>query len=218
MVCYRRPIKGGIRATTMNKRLLLAATIMLASPAAAQFRGSTGEDFVDAVRDRDGDKATEILRDRKGTIINARDLKGDTGLVVALQRKDPNWVGFLLREGADPNQATSKGETPLTTAARVGFVDAAQWLIDLGAKVNGANRMGETPLIIAVQLRDTAMVRYLMARGADPKKTDSVAGLSALDYAKRDNRSRDILALLEAATPPKKEIKKVEKLDDFKLQ
>jgi ankyrin repeat protein len=42
------------------------------------------------------------------------------------------------------------------------------------------------------------MVRLLMSRGADPKRTDSVAGYSALDYAKRDGRAVAIVKLLEA--------------------
>src|SRR3712207_8202093 len=47
---------------------------------------------------------------------------------------------------------------------------------------------GETQLILAVQKRDLSMVRLLLSRGANPRHTDSVAGLSAIDYAKREDR------------------------------
>ena len=81
--------------------------------------------------------------------------------------------------------------------------------------------MGETPLIIAVQNRDLALVRLLLANGADPDRTDSAAGFSARDYARRDTRSRELLAAIEAskrppATAPAKP-GATHELDDFKL-
>jgi ankyrin repeat protein len=61
--------------------------------------------------------------------------------------------------------------------------------------------MGETALIVAVQQRQLGIVRTLLARGADPDRTDSAAGLSARDYAERDGRSRDILRMIESKKP-----------------
>ena len=37
--------------------------------------------------------------------------------------------------------------------------------------------------------------------GANPKKADSVAGMSALDYARQDNRGLAILKILEETKP-----------------
>jgi ankyrin repeat protein len=93
------------------------------------------------------------------------------------------------------------GDTPLIAAARVGFEDAVEWLLSLGAKVDVPNRMGETPLIIAVQQRRPHIVKLLLDAGANPDKTDSAAGYSARDYAARDNRSREILQMIEAKKP-----------------
>ena len=187
----------------MTKRgMLWAAALvcgLLAAPVAAQIE-NFGEVFVKAVRDRDSNRAIEMLRDRGESIVNARDIKGETALIIAISRRDPSWTGFLLQEGADPNLAARSGETPLIAAARVGFLDAAEWLIDMGAKVDGHNRMGETPLIVAVQQRQIPMIRYLLEKGANPDKTDSAAGYSARDYAKRDNRGGDILRLIDAKT------------------
>jgi hypothetical protein len=42
------------------------------------------------------------------------------------------------------------------------------------------------------------MVRLLVQRGANPDKADHIAGMSARDYAKRDDRTGQILALLDA--------------------
>jgi ankyrin repeat protein len=64
--------------------------------------------------------------------------------------------------------------------------------------------MGETALIVAAQNRHPAVVKVLLALGADPDKTDSAAGYSARDYAKRDTRTKEILKLIEAADAERK--------------
>jgi ankyrin repeat protein len=180
-----------------------AAAMLLAEPAVGQTISS--EDFVSAVRSRDGDKAMEILRSKGSVALSSRDDRGETALIVAISRRDDVWTGFLLNQGADPNQAARNGETPLIAAARVGYLGAVGDLLRARVKVDAANRMGETALIVAVQGRHTQLVKVLLDVGANPDKPDSAAGYSARDYAKRDTRSRDILKLIEAKVPaPKK--------------
>lgn len=185
------------------------AAAALSAPAAGQT--SDAESFIEAVRSRDGNKATQLLGARGATIVNGRNMKGETSLLVAIGNRDDLWTQYLLQKGADPNLASRDGETPLIAAARIGYVEAVEWLLSQGAKVDGTNRLGETPLIVAVQQRNTAVVRTLLEEGADPDRADAAAGYSARDYARRDTRSRDILALIEAAR------RKSDKLEDFKL-
>ena len=181
----------------------LLAMLLAAAPATAQISMSSG-DFVAAVRDRDGDKAMELLQTRGNQIINLRNDRGETALIVAIQRRDDTWTGFLLNQGADPNLAARNGETPLIAAARVGYMGALADLIRLRAKIDTANRMGETALIVAVQNRHPDIVKVLLALGADPDKADSAAGYSARDYARRDSRTRELLKLIEAADAERK--------------
>lgn len=188
-----------------NKHLFSVALAvgLLAAPAAAQLGagfGYDGDKFVAAVRDRDGGKAIQLLEERP-TVIDARDARGDTALIIAIARSDSTWTGYLLNEGADANLQARNGDTPLITAARVGFADAVRRLLGRGAKVDLANRMGETPLIVAVQQRHVPLVKLLLEAGANPDKPDSAAGYSARDYAKRDTRTREILKLIEAKAP-----------------
>lgn len=181
--------------------MIFAAILLgVATPAAAQM-GSPSQDFVQAVRDSNGNRVSELLNSNPDTLVNSRDYGGETALLVAINRHDDEWTAFLLSKGADPNMAARDGMTPLIAAARIGYDDAVSWLIGKGAKVDGTNRMGETALIIAVQQRQTEVVRRLLRNGADPDKTDGAAGLSARDYAKRDNRAREILRLIETAKP-----------------
>jgi uncharacterized protein len=179
----------------------MAALLMAGTPAFAQGNGYDSLDFISAVQKSDGTKAAQLLSDHP-TIVDARDGKGDTALIIAINRGDPDWTGFLLNKGADPNLASTKGgDTPLMAAARIGFQDAAAWLLTLGAKVNGTNKLGETALIVAVQLRQMPMIKFLLEHGADPDKVDAAQGFSARQYAERDNRGRQILQLIDGKKP-----------------
>jgi uncharacterized protein len=180
--------------------LAAGAFALLSTPAFAQIAGADGQQFIDAVQKRDGDKATQLIATHP-TVIDTKNEDGDTGLIVSIRASDHDWTGFLLNKGADPNLQGKNGDTPLITAARVGFDEAAGWLIGLGAKVDGTNKGGETPLIIAVQQRDVPMVKLLLQHGADPDRTDHVAGYSARDYANRDARARDIQKLINEMKP-----------------
>lgn len=176
------------------------AFTLLSAPAVAQLASNSGQDFLDAVQKRDGDKALQLIADHP-TIIDTKNVDGDTSLIITIRAADSDWTGFLLTKGADPNLAGAHGDTPLITAAKAGFDDAAGWLIGMGANIDATNRAGETALIIAVQQRDTRLAKLLLDRGANPDRTDAVAGYSARDYANRDPRARDILKLINDKKP-----------------
>jgi ankyrin repeat protein len=182
--------------------VMFAVTALLASPAGAQSLGSNpGYDFTEAVKKSDGEKATQLLESHPKGFVDTKDGDGNTGLIIAIGRKDEQWTGFLLTKGADPNLSGKGGDTPLIAAARVGFDNAIEWLLGLGARVDAQNRSGETPLIIAVQQREVPIVRQLLSAGADPDRTDHAQGYSARDYATRDPRARDILKMIEDKKP-----------------
>ena len=210
MLCYSETIKRGRTGLKIVKPfhfaiLTAAAIAVAATPAAAQLGQEKGLEFVQAVKDRDGNKAEQLLGDNPKLIVNARDVDGNTALILAVARSDETYTGYLLNKGADPNLGGKGGDTPLIIASRLGFTQGVEWLLAMGAKVDGTNKMGETPLITAVVQRQRPVVRMLLEHGADPDKTDTAAGYSARQYAQRDSRSRDILALIEARKPsPKK--------------
>ena len=205
-----------MKVVNLAMALLLSAA---AQPVLAQGNVSDGHAFVKAVRDRDGNKVGEMLRARPG-VVNARDDKGETGLMAAISQRDQDFTAYLLSQGADPSLVARNGDTALIKAARIGYADAAHYLLDLRAPVDASNRMGETALIVAVQQRQAAVVKLLLAAGANPDKTDNAAGLSAREYAKRDTRSREILALIEGATkkPPAKTFVPPKDAADFTIK
>lgn len=176
-----------------------AALAVLAAPVAAQL-ANAGLDFVQAIRSRDGNKATQVLQEHPN-VIDATDDKGNSGLIISILRSDEDYVSFLLSKGADPNLKGAGGDTPLIVASRIGFGQAVQWLLGEGAKIDETNNMGETALIAAVQQRQAPIVRILLAAGANPDKTDAAQGFSARQYAERDNRGREILRMIETKKP-----------------
>lgn len=179
-----------------------ALALTVAMPAVAQFGGGgASAEFLEAVRGKDQGKLALLLQSKPPGLVNARGSDGDSGLLIAIRRRDEDFTGFLLNAGADPNLAGKGGEIPLVAAARFGFDTAIEWLLQIGAKVDGTNRGGETALIVAVQQREPTIVRRLLAAGANPDKTDSMQGYSARDYAKRDPRARDILKVITDKKP-----------------
>ncbi len=156
---------------------------LLAQPAAAQFSDSFK--FLEAVRKPDIAAIIKFLDQPGVTPVNTRDKKtGDTALIITVGRRDLPVTNYLLTHGARVDLTNNEGMTPLMAAVEKRFVEGTQLLLAHKANPNQANNSGETPLIRAVQLRDLETVRLLMAAGADPNKRDSLAGMSAIDYAK----------------------------------
>ena len=187
--------------------LLLAAALAasIAVPVAAQGY-SEGFTFLKAVRERDGNTAERILSNPSSTAINYRDAgTGESALHILVRGRDSSWLRYMLGRGARPDTGDREGNTALIVAAQLGWLEGAEILLDRRASPNLGNSRGETPLIFAVQRRDMPMVRLLLRNRADPNLTDHVAGNSAIDYARQDNRATAILRLLEnpqAATTP----------------
>ena len=212
MLCYRPRIKSRLAGYIIVKtgfRRALAASLALAVaavPVAAQ-TFSDSYTFLKAVKERDGNKVTSLVGGAGSTVINTRDRSnGDGALHYVVRERDLTWLSFLLGKGARPDLQNNRGETPLHLAAQLGWAEGAQLLISQRATVDLANSRGETPLILAVQRRDVATTRLLLTSGANPKRTDNVAGLSALDYARQDARGAPLVKVLETTQPAKRKV------------
>lgn len=190
----------------VSKAMLGGLALAWALPAAAQF--SDSYNFLKAVRDADGDKATQLLSKPGAPVLNTRDPNtGESALHIVIKAHNDTWVAFLLSKGALPDQKDRQGNTPLHIAALAGDPTAANYLLGQRAKIDPTNNNGETPLILAVHRRDLVVTRALIDAGANPKIADTIAGKSALDYAKEDPRGAAILKILsEGNAAPKKQM------------
>ena len=187
----------------LRRPLLLAFSLaVLATPAMAQ-QQSEGYKFLQAVEDEKPDVVTQMVEKPGSTIINVKGVtSGDGALHIVVKHDNAQYLNYLLGHGADANIRDKGGNTPLVLATSLGKTDLIPILLRYKANPNLGNTGGETPLIIAVQHRDRATVEALLAAGGDPDIADTLAGLSARDYANRDTRST-VLAKLFADTPKK---------------
>ena len=92
-----------------------------------------------------------FLLDR-GADVNAADV-GYTALHAAVLRGDMDMIKTLLARGADPNARLTKG----TRAPR----DTNQWILS-------SYLAGATPFLLAAKYAEPAIMRLLVANGADP--------------------------------------------------
>ncbi len=176
--------------------LAMIAVLLVPTMATAQF--SDGYNFLKAVRDRNFAEANKLASRPGSVLVDTRDVTtGETALHIVVKGRDLPWINFLLQKGARADVRDSLGNTPLMLATQLRFDEGAKLLIAARAKVDLANNSGETPLIRAVQLRYAPLVTLLLRSGANPDKRDTIAGLSARDYAKRDPRAATILKLIE---------------------
>jgi ankyrin repeat protein len=104
-------------------------------------------------------------------------------LVSAARSGDDAAVRALCARGADPDQASGRnGWSPLLHAVHTNQLGTTAALLDCGASIDRAAPNGTTPLMMAAGYGDDAMVRLLLARGADAKLRDQ-DGSAAVDYA-----------------------------------
>jgi ankyrin repeat protein len=106
--------------------------------------GYEGIQFLKAVREGDGAKATELANLSGPGVINHRGEDGDAALHIVTRYRSNNWMGYLLQKGADPNLSGRDGDTPLIIAARLGFTDGAERLLSKGANIDKVNKLGES--------------------------------------------------------------------------
>jgi len=96
------------------------------------------------------------------------DLTQGTPLLTAATRGRREACKVLIERGADIHASEyDRGFTALHWAAKHGWADVAELLIARGAKVDGVAQRGGTPLQVAAFGGRNAVIRTLLAHGAD---------------------------------------------------
>ena len=91
----------------------------------------------------------------------------DLRLLDAVQRKDKQAVGALLKEKVDVNARRGDGATALAFAVHLDDAATVDLLIRAGANVNAANDLGITPLMLAATNGNPAIIERLLQAKAD---------------------------------------------------
>jgi uncharacterized protein len=151
--------------------LLLTVACFAADSNAPQADGTTPLHL--AVRANDLAKVNKLLA--AGADAKAANRYGITPLYLACENANPAMIERLLKAGADANAVSTEGETALMTVARTGVVEAAKVLLDHGANVDAREEWhGQTALMWAVDEQHPAMVKELIAHGADVNAVSNV--------------------------------------------
>ena len=111
-------------------------------------------------------KLVEMLLDM-GAFIDAQAKDENTAYLLSLRNNNVKAYRLLVSRGANTNMIW-KGLRPLNVLAWEGNIVMAKMLIEeTGANINTNEANGATPLISAVIGGQSAMVRFLVERGAD---------------------------------------------------
>ncbi len=191
------------------------------------------EDFFAAVRSDDAGSVSALIA--RGFDANVRDPDGQHALHLAMRSKSMKAAGALLgwnkinvepRNKADESplmlaaldgekdlarrlvalgaDVNKPGWAPLHYASTRGHLDIMTFLLDQNAYIDAASPNGTTPLMMAAFYGTPSAVKLLLEAGADPLLKNT-QGLSAIDFAQRNNRadSAEIIAAFVRARQPK---------------
>jgi ankyrin repeat protein len=163
-------------------------------------------------------EAVRALIARKANVNGREPLRDQTALMWAVSQRRADVARILIEHGADVrarsrimraviNRAnptdiytavvgtvSQGGSTPLLFAARQGDVDSTRLLLASGADVNELLPDGTSALTVAAHSNHTALVQFLLERGANPNIIGS--GYTALHAAVLRGNLESVKALL----------------------
>ncbi|KAJ2978764.1 hypothetical protein NUW58_g7392 [Xylaria curta] len=147
-----------------------------------------------------------IFRDKLSskypTIVNQKDMFGQSPLWYAVVNGHQHIVQHLLKRGADVNIKDESGLTPLLWAVDLGHNDIVALLLEKGARQNfepgdleTRDEYGRSPLLKATDRGNEALVRLLLNRGAEVDALDK-DGRTPLIYASSYGHNEIVKLLL----------------------
>ena len=136
----------------------------------------------------------------------ARNLAGETPLIVASRTGHAETVKDLLAAGATVAATDGRGRTALHGAAEEGEVTVIDALADAdadaGVLVDRLDGAGDTSLAVAAAARQEASALALLRRGADPNRGGRAGRHRALHSAAMNGLTELTVALLAAGADP----------------
>src|SRR6478672_6768789 len=112
----------------------------------------------------------------------------------ASRENDAAALKKFISAGFKPDVRNLDGDSALHIAASAGAQNSAKFLLDRGLAVDLRGGSDRTPLMAAVMADQTAMVRWLLRQGADPRAKDQ-DGFMPLMLAVREGSGGSVAEL-----------------------
>lgn len=135
------------------------------------------------------------------TDVNFFDDKGQTPLLLAVQKQDCYMAHTLIEKGADINATDNNMNSPLHFAVSCSTFEMVAMLLYYGADASSANKYGDSPFTVAILREHTEMQRLLIEYETDFNRKTSYeynifAGIRMLELAIR-KKSPTICEIIE---------------------
>lgn len=117
-------------------------------------------------------------------------------------------IAMFLDTGGELDGKNTEGQSLLSLAITHGHFNLVYWLVSRGAEINCIDLFGNTPLMIASCRRDLRTVELLVGTGADPM-LQNVDGMTAFDFARKNQDTLVFKALLSDPQSPKAKLEKI---------
>jgi uncharacterized protein len=164
-----------------------------------EFADPQTQQLAQALLDDNGAKVTELVH--KGANVNAVDTDGRSMLECAVWKNKHAAFEALLSAGADTTHRDKVGETVLHYAAESDFHEYATELLARHLNPNVETNDHRTPLMLSVFAKNEALMRALIAAGANLEVAES-NGDTALIIAAETNSFDQVIVLLHAGANP----------------
>lgn len=125
-----------------------------------------------------------LLEEAKEDEITARDVEGNTALMLAAKKGHLGMAKWLVDEKkADVGEKNRLGQTALLLAAKAGNFEMVKWLLSAGASITEQDNEGYTALLYATQSGNLPMVHWLLQEGGANITDKSIDGQTVLRVA-----------------------------------
>jgi len=154
------------------------------------WKGDMDALLLSGAKDKDVKAVKKALAGKAG--VNARDVNGQTALMLAAAVGSTEIVKLLLEKGADLEHIDRGGESALIKAASGSFnLETVKVLLEKGADVNVKDGNGVTALMkAAMNACSRDMIRLLLEKGAaigaKDKAGNTILMLTAIYYSKAE--------------------------------
>ncbi|GGK71318.1 hypothetical protein GCM10007941_21800 [Amphritea balenae] len=117
----------------------------------------------------------------QGILIDSRDERGRTALLIATYHDATDAARFLINAGADVNAKDDLQDSPYLYAGAEGKLEILKMTVSAGADLRSVNRYGGTALTPAAHHGHVEVVEYLLTTGIDINQVNYLGWTALLE-------------------------------------